>query len=336
MSDAATAAAVRRAPARRHWAEHVLLPAEMAGRELGRRRTALGLLTLLPLVFYAASRSNTDYAPVLGGIAMAFSISGAAIFCVMSSRRLDTRLVLSGYRPRELMIGRLLLLESLGALVALVFSGVIVLGSSPGDPGELLAGVFLVTLCAVPFGLAVGALVPDGWQSLYAQFGRTARAVQQSLGDLPRGVVHGDAWPGNAVQTGPGSVTFIDWETSGLGLPVLDLGHCLIESLLDAQPSADGPAAWLVEPDEDRVGAVAAGYASERRLGEAELALLPEAVRFGACYIGAIHLYRALAEGVSGTPMDARLERLRNRVDVSEAVARLAAPHLTDGAETVR
>lgn len=183
---------------------------------------------------------------------------------------------------------------------------------------------------------AVGALVPDDWQSLYAQFGRTARAVQQSLGDLPRGVVHGDAWPGNAVQTGPGSVTFIDWETSGLGLPVLDLGHCLIESLLDGQPSAVGPAAWLVEPDEDRVGAVAAGYASERRLGGAELALLPEAVRFGACYVGAIHLYRALAEGVSGTSMDARLERLRNRVEVSEAVARLAAPHLTDGAETVR
>ena len=183
---------------------------------------------------------------------------------------------------------------------------------------------------------AVGALVPDGWQSLYAQFGRTARAVQESLGELPRGVVHGDAWPANAVQTGPDSVTLIDWETSGLGLPVLDLGNCLIESLLDAQPPGDGPAAWLVEPDEDRVGAVAGGYASQRRLGDAERALLPEAVRFGACYVGAIHLYRALAEGVSGTSMDERLERLRNRVEVSEAVARLAAPHLTGGPETVR
>jgi Ser/Thr protein kinase RdoA (MazF antagonist) len=216
-----------------------------------------------------------------------------------------------------------------------------VAGAVPGHGAECGPGhASWYPEAAVPATLgrldAVGALVPDDWQSLYAQFGRTARAVQQSLGDLPRGVVHGDAWPGNAVQTGPDSVTLIDWETSGLGLPVLDLGHCLIESLLDAQPSADGPAAWLVEPDEDRVGAVAAGYASERRLGEAELALLPEAVRFGTCYVGAIHLYRALAEGVSGTSMDARLERLRNRVEVSETVARLAAPHLTDGAETVR
>jgi Ser/Thr protein kinase RdoA (MazF antagonist) len=216
-----------------------------------------------------------------------------------------------------------------------------VAGAVPGRGGEGRAGrASWYPEAAIPATLArldaVGALVPDDWHSLYAQFGRTARAVQQSLGELPRGVVHGDAWPGNAVQTGPGSVTLIDWETSGLGLPVLDLGHCLIESLLDAQPSADGPAAWLVEPDEDRVGAVAAGYASQRRLGEAELALLPEAVRFGACYVGAIHLYRALAEGVSGTSMDARLERLRNRVAVSEAVARLAAPHLTDGAETIR
>jgi hypothetical protein len=156
---------------RRHWAEHVLLPAEMAGRELARRRTALGLLTLLPLAFYAASRSNSSYAPVLGGIAMAFSISGAAIFCVMASRRLDSRLVLSGYRPRELMIGRLLLLESLGALVALLFTGVIVLGSSPSDPSELLCGVFLVTLTAVPFGLAVGALVPSELESVLILIG---------------------------------------------------------------------------------------------------------------------------------------------------------------------
>jgi hypothetical protein len=102
---------------------------------------------------------------------MAFSISGAAIFCALTSRRLDSRLVLAGYRPRELLLGRLLLLEGLGGLVALIFSGVIELGSTPAAPGQLLIGVFLVTLCAVPFGLAVGALVPNELESVLILIG---------------------------------------------------------------------------------------------------------------------------------------------------------------------
>lgn len=175
---------------------------------------------------------------------------------------------------------------------------------------------------------AVEALVPEGWQALYAQCRQTAIAVREGLGNLPRGVVHGDAWPGNAVQSGPDTVTLIDWETGGLGLPVLDLGHCLTESLLDSKPSAEGPGAWLVEPDEDRIAAVAGGYAGERVLCAAERELLPDAVRFGASYVGAIHFEQALAGGVRGASMEARLERLRNRLAVSEDVARLAARHL--------
>lgn len=175
-----TAVSVQRAlAARRPWLEHVLLPAEMAGRELLRRRTALGLLTLLPLAFYFASISDTGYGPVLGGVAMAFSISGASIFCALTSRAVDSRLVLAGYRPRELLIGRLLLLEALGACVALVFAGVIVAGSSPVDPGDVFVGVFLVTLCAVPFGLAVGAIVPNELESVLILIGVVG--VQLSL-----------------------------------------------------------------------------------------------------------------------------------------------------------
>jgi Ser/Thr protein kinase RdoA (MazF antagonist) len=187
---------------------------------------------------------------------------------------------------------------------------------------------------------AVEALVPEELWGLYTQLRQTALTVQAGLSSLLRGMVHGDAWPGNAVQSGPDTVTLIDWETGGLGLPVLDLGTCLIESLLDAQPSrsgaaasgpGSGPAAWLVEPDEDRIAAVALGYASQRVVDAAERALLPAAVRFGACYVGAVHLHQALAEGLRGAAMEARLERLRNRVSVSEAVARLAVPHLAGG-----
>ena len=55
----------------------VLVPAEMAGRELMRRRTALALLTALPLAFYAAHASDGPEAIEVGGLTMAFSISDA-------------------------------------------------------------------------------------------------------------------------------------------------------------------------------------------------------------------------------------------------------------------
>jgi Ser/Thr protein kinase RdoA (MazF antagonist) len=186
---------------------------------------------------------------------------------------------------------------------------------------------------------AIGPRVPDDWQAMYAQFRRTALEIEGGLGGLPRGVVHGDAWPGNAVQTGAGTVTLTDWETGGLGLPVVDLGSCLLESLLDPQPHPAGLRAGHVQPDEDRIAAVAGGYSAHRSLSAGERALLPEAIRFGAAYLGAIHFEQALAGGVRGASMDARLGRLRNRLAVSPVVAEMAARHLgRDGedGETVR
>jgi Ser/Thr protein kinase RdoA (MazF antagonist) len=213
--------------------------------------------------------------------------------------------------------------------------------------------------------------VPDDWLGMFEQFRQAILAVQARLDALPRGLVHGDAWPANAVQTRPDAVTLIDWETGGLGLPILDLGQCLLECLLDVaqagagagagaggpagsgpggapaaaeaaevwEPEAWDPAVWRVQPDESRIAAVAGGYTAWRVLTPDERALLLPAIRFGAAYVGAIHFEQALAGGVRGPAMDARLDRLRNRLAVSETVARLAARHLpTDAqdAETVR
>jgi hypothetical protein len=138
----------------------ILVPAVMTGRELARRGFALGLLTALPLVFYGASSSNGSDAVVTGGIAMAFSTAGASIFVALAARPVDQRLVLAGYRPYELLLGRLLLLELFGIAVSAVFSVVMVFGTGPPRPWSLAAGVGLVALTSVPFGLAVGALVP--------------------------------------------------------------------------------------------------------------------------------------------------------------------------------
>ena len=64
-------------------------------------------------------------------------------------------------------------------------------------------------------------------------------------------------------------------------------------------------------------------------LSSAELALLPDAVRFSAAVIGAIHVELALADGVSGPIMDARLARLENRLSIADEVASLAVPYLS-------
>jgi preprotein translocase subunit Sec61beta len=139
----------------------ITVPAEMTGRELARRRVALGLLTVLPLAFYEAQSHHSNHAIVTGGIAMAFSIAGASIFAALTARPVDERLVLAGYHPRELLFGRLVLLELFGLAVAGLFSVVMALGTGPSELWALIVGVVLVTVASVPFGLAVGSLAPS-------------------------------------------------------------------------------------------------------------------------------------------------------------------------------
>jgi Ser/Thr protein kinase RdoA (MazF antagonist) len=175
---------------------------------------------------------------------------------------------------------------------------------------------------------AVAPMLPGEWRPLHARFRTTLLAVRDAFGSLPVAVVHGDAWPGNAVLTPSGEAVLIGWENGGLGLPVVDLGYCLLECHLGVDQPARRAEAWHISPDPGRIGAVLDGYARWRRLDDAERAALPDGIRFAAAYIGAIHFERALIGGVRGTSMDARLDRLRNLIAVSQDVADIAARHL--------
>jgi hypothetical protein len=159
--------------------QRILVPAEMCGRELVRRRGALGLLTALPLAFYLAQSGHNEHAPVIGGIAMAFSLAGASIFAALTARAVDERLALAGYRPIELLLGRLIVLEAFGGAVAALFSIVMVIGSNPAHPWLLAGGVELVAVTSVPFGLAVGALAPHELEGVLIMIG--AVGIQLSV-----------------------------------------------------------------------------------------------------------------------------------------------------------
>jgi Ser/Thr protein kinase RdoA (MazF antagonist) len=220
---------------------------------------------------------------------------------------------------------------------------------APGDGGLDLLGEALARLHALgaPCG-AVGrapwcpsaievalrrlgaaeTLLPADWRPMHAAFRQALLALRQAA--LPRAVVHGDARPATVVRTGATQVTLIDWEHAGPGLAVTDLGHCLLECHLDPGLPAGEPAAWHIRPDRARIAALLTGYSRLRRLDSSERDLLLPGIRFTTAIIGALHFEQALAGGVRGAGMDARLGRLRNRLEVSEAVAELALDHLAE------
>ena len=238
--------------------------------------------------------------------------------------------------------GQLRLLgEALGRLHAL--------GEAPGRPpplGEALGGPHPLGAAgrdaamgraawdpetAIPAALsrleAVERLAPADWRPLLDRFRAVLLAVRQRASALPFSVVHGDPWPGNAIHAAQDQVILIGWENAGLGLPLLDLGFCLLEGHLDVGLPDNRPSAWHIHPDEKRIAAIVEGYSRWRQLQPAEKDLLLEGIRFPAAYVGAIDFEEALLTGVRGRSMDVRLERLRNQLAVSDVVADLARRH---------
>jgi Ser/Thr protein kinase RdoA (MazF antagonist) len=213
-------------------------------------------------------------------------------------------------------------------------------GTGAGGTGAAVGRAPWHPETAIPAALgrleAVESTIPADQRPLLEQLRAALLVVRQRARALPTAVVHGDPWPGNAIRTAPDQVTLIDWENAGLGIPLLDLGYCLLECHLDVGLPGGHPAAWHIRPDESRIAAVAAGYSRWRRLQPAEQDLLLEGIRFAAAFAGAIHLEQAFIGGEPGTQMDARLARLRNRLAVSEAVAELARRHFSGGAHPVR
>jgi hypothetical protein len=140
-------------------ASRIVAVAGAHARILARRRTTFLLLGLLPLAFYAALYRHSDHAIAVGGVASAFSAGGAGIFSMLPTRAVDRRLVLVGYRPSLLVLGRLIVLEAVSLAISVLTSVVMIAGTSPHHPAEVFAGVVLVGAVAVPLGLALGALL---------------------------------------------------------------------------------------------------------------------------------------------------------------------------------
>jgi Ser/Thr protein kinase RdoA (MazF antagonist) len=175
---------------------------------------------------------------------------------------------------------------------------------------------------AVPIALAqlaaVEQILPAEWQPLSANFQTTLRTIRLHS-DLPYTIIHGDSWAGNTIQTAADQVVQIDWEPSGLGPAVVDLGRLLLACHYDLQ----APLEEQIHPDSSRIAAVMDGYCKQRRLSAAELEALLEAIRFSVAVGGAWHFARIEQLGWD-TKTERRLARLQQRYQASAEIAQLA------------
>lgn len=134
--------------------------AEMTLRELLRRRGVLGLLLLVPLVFYLGRHDQAGQAVRFASLGVGFAVSTAALFSAVTGRQLAPRLALSGFRPRHLFLGRTLALTVAGLLVSALYAVVVTADQNVAHPQAVAAELALTTLVAVPLGLLLGLAVP--------------------------------------------------------------------------------------------------------------------------------------------------------------------------------
>jgi hypothetical protein len=144
---------------------NALLLARVQARDLLRRRLAVGLLVAMPLAFYLVSYAAEDptvreWSAVSGAIGLGFAVAGASFFAMLAARGVDPRLVLAGWRPWQLVGGRLLMLNVLAFGIGGGFLAVMWPMWGPPHPSALVLAIATTALVSVPLGLAVAALLP--------------------------------------------------------------------------------------------------------------------------------------------------------------------------------
>lgn len=129
------------------------------------------------------------------------------------------------------------------------------------------------------------------WQRLVDDC-ETVRGLGTGAHDgLTQVFLHGDAHPWNSVLTSTGAVALVDWDSSGPGPAVIDLGFLAVSC---ATGGLIGP---LARPDPTRLDAVLAGYTGEMTLTPADLDAFEFALSFRVLVCAAVGFATMVRDG---------------------------------------
>jgi hypothetical protein len=124
--------------------------------EMGRRRAALLLVFLLPLVFYLVRIDVHWQAIRFLAIGVGWAVATLSLFSHVGARHLDRRLSAIGASPTALFLGRQLALATVGLVLAAVYFCVVALTQ---DDLPRLGGIALLLVTTVLISVPLGALV---------------------------------------------------------------------------------------------------------------------------------------------------------------------------------
>ena len=136
---------------------HTLAICRAHARELYRRKVAILLLLALPLAFYFLA-GNDGLAISFATVGFGWSIAIMSLFSTQSLRAITPRLALVGFRPVEIVTGRVLSIASYGGIIG----GMLFLFLQADDvvrsPSQLALSLGFAVVGSCTAGLAVGAI----------------------------------------------------------------------------------------------------------------------------------------------------------------------------------
>lgn len=141
--------------------------ADATMHELGRRRGVVALMLALPMMFYLGRRGDhTGQALRFLLLGVGFTVTTGSLFATAAARSLEPRLRLSGYRVRELYLGRLLALLALGLAVAAPYFLVILVDQRVERVGALGVALVATVVVSAPLGMLLGSLIPGDMEGV--------------------------------------------------------------------------------------------------------------------------------------------------------------------------
>ena len=143
----------------------------------------------------------------------------------------------------------------------------------------------------------------DEWTDFILMLKSESFRLKEKIGDLPKGVIHGDLFPDNMIGTDDEVVSLLDFEEVCYGILSFDLVMTFVGCCWD-----NG------EPIAERWDALLSGYQSVRKLSLEEISSLPDLHRLATLSIAAWR-YWQFVMNIPGTKHTNRYLEMTNRLE---------------------